>query len=99
MRCSTIWQSIDKTSGPSQSPRVITRVAASRLSELAHYYPVVSVTGPRQSGKTTDCRSTFPALPYVSLEPLDVRDIALSDPQGRHRSVSDGASAFGDLPG
>lgn len=44
--------------------------------------PVVAVTGPRQSGKTTLCRSAFPRLDYVSLEPLDVRDFARSDPRG-----------------
>lgn len=70
---------------------MITRDAASRLAELARYYPVVSVTGPRQSGKTTLCRSTFPALPYVSLEPLDVREFALSDPRGFLASFPNGA--------
>jgi len=44
--------------------------------------PVVAVTGPRQSGKTTLCRSVFPGLAYVSLEPLDVREFAASDPRG-----------------
>ncbi len=70
---------------------MITRDAASRLAELARYYPVVSVTGPRQSGKTTLCRSTFPALPYVSLEPLDVREFARSDPRGFLASLPNGA--------
>ena len=53
---------------------MIIRDAAVRLRDLARFYPVVSVTGPRQSGKTTLCRATFPDLPYVSLEPLDVRE-------------------------
>ena len=70
---------------------MITRDAATRLSELAGYYPVVSVTGPRQSGKTTLCRSTFPDLRYVTLEPLDVREFAVSDPRGFLASVADGA--------
>ncbi len=70
---------------------MITRDAAIRLTELARHYPVVSVTGPRQSGKTTLCRSTFPALPYVSLEPLDVREFALSDPRGFLASLPNGA--------
>jgi predicted AAA+ superfamily ATPase len=43
---------------------------------------VVTVTGPRQSGKTTLCRSVFPEKPYVSLEPHDVRDYARTDPRG-----------------
>lgn len=61
---------------------MIPRHAAARLRELAAFYPVVTVTGPRQSGKTTLCCATFPALPYVSLEPLDVRDFADRDPRG-----------------
>ncbi len=61
---------------------MIDRVAAPYLAELARHYPVVTVTGPRQSGKTTLCRATFPGLPYVSLEPLDVRESALTDPRG-----------------
>lgn len=44
--------------------------------------PVVAVTGPRQSGKTTLCRACFPEHEYVNLEPLDVRDFAASDPRG-----------------
>jgi uncharacterized protein len=60
---------------------MIERDAAARLTKLAGYYPVVSVTGPRQAGKTTLCRSTFPNLPYVSLEPLDVREFAVADPR------------------
>ena len=53
--------------------------------------PVVAVTGPRQSGKTTLCRSAFPEKPYVSLEPLDVRDFAASDPRGFLREHTGGA--------
>lgn len=44
--------------------------------------PVVAVTGPRPSGKTTLCRACFPDHAYVSLEPLDVRSFATSDPRG-----------------
>ncbi len=60
---------------------MIPRNLAPTLLEVASYYPVVAVTGPRQSGKTTLCREAFPALPYVSLEPLDVRDYARRDPR------------------
>ena len=52
-------------------------------------YPVITVTGPRQSGKTTLCRTLFPDLPYVNLERPDVRDVVVSDPQAflqRHPS-------------
>jgi predicted AAA+ superfamily ATPase len=70
---------------------LITRDASRRLTELAGYYPVVSVTGPRQSGKTTLCRATFPKLPYISLEPLDVRDFAVKDPRGFLAALPNGA--------
>ena len=61
---------------------MIPRDAGVHLSTLARYYPVVTVTGPKQSGKTTLCRATFPKLPYVSLEPLDLRESAVADPRG-----------------
>jgi uncharacterized protein len=70
---------------------MISRDAAGRLKQLATLYPVVTVTGPRQSGKTTLCRATFPDLPYVSLEPLDVRDQAVRDPRGFLASLRSGA--------
>lgn len=61
------------------------------LETLAADMPVVAVTGPRQSGKTTLCRDTFPDKPYVTLEPLDVRDYAVQDPRGFLREYADGA--------
>jgi uncharacterized protein len=61
---------------------MITRKLKEKLLELATYYPVVAVTGPRQAGKTTLCRATFPDKPYVSLESLDFREFARSDPRG-----------------
>ena len=61
---------------------MIQRTLERKLKELAGYYPVVIVTGPRQSGKTTLCRMAWPKRRYVSLEPLDIRDFALNDPRG-----------------
>lgn len=61
------------------------------LEELAKKMPVVAVTGPRQSGKTTLCRDAFPDKPYISLEPLDRRRYATEDPRGFLREHSDGA--------
>lgn len=49
---------------------------------MARKFPVVTVTGPRQSGKTTLCRAVFPDKPYVSLEAPDVQDFARRDPRG-----------------
>lgn len=61
------------------------------LLELASSFPVVTVTGPRQSGKTTLCRMAFPKLPYVSLENPDERRYALEDPRGLLAELTDGA--------
>jgi predicted AAA+ superfamily ATPase len=41
------------------------------IRKMLQYYPVVTLTGPRQSGKTTLCRELFPELPYVNLEHID----------------------------
>src|SRR3990172_1476592 len=61
---------------------MLRRAAAPALRRLARHYPVIALTGPRQSGKTTLARATFPRKPYVSLEDLDVREFALEDPRG-----------------
>jgi predicted AAA+ superfamily ATPase len=58
---------------------------------LARQYPVVTLTGPRQSGKTTLARAQFPHLPYVSLEDPDQRRFALDDPRGFLAQHPDGA--------
>ncbi|OFV86744.1 MAG: AAA family ATPase [Acidobacteria bacterium RBG_16_68_9] len=61
---------------------MIRRTLAAKLRALARTFPTVTVTGPRQSGKTTLCRATFPGKAYVSLEAPDVREYALRDPRG-----------------
>lgn len=60
---------------------MITRTLEKKLKELTTYYPVVLVTGPRQSGKTTLCRMAFPDKHYLSLESPDVREYARNDPR------------------
>ena len=52
------------------------------MGRAAAQYPVVSVNGPRQSGKTTLLRNAFPRHRYVSLESPDERTFALEDPRG-----------------
>jgi uncharacterized protein len=52
------------------------------LLDLARRYPVVTITGPRQSGKTTLGRAAFPTLKYANLEAPDVRRFAIEDPRG-----------------
>ena len=61
---------------------MIKRTLENKLKEVAGYYPVVLVTGPRQSGKSTLCRMTYPNHRYVSLEALDIRDFVRNDPRG-----------------
>ena len=61
------------------------------LAALAKQYPVVTVTGPRQSGKTTLCRAAFPDKDYVSLENPDTRDFAINDPRGFLSKHAEGA--------
>ncbi len=61
---------------------LIRRDAQNTLLRLAREYPVVAVTCPRQSGKTTLVTSAFPDKPYVSLEDLDEREAASVDPRG-----------------
>lgn len=70
---------------------MIPRKLAEKLLQLARYYPVVAVCGPRQAGKTTLCRATFPDLPYVSLESLDMREFATQDPRGFLAEYQQGA--------
>ncbi len=61
---------------------MIERAIASKIVSLAQKFQVITLTGPRQSGKTTLVRATFPNLAYVSLEEPDIRQFALNDPRG-----------------
>lgn len=60
--------------------KYIHRELSSVLEEAYRYFSVITVTGPRQSGKTTLIRNLFPHLPYHSLESLDIRSFAENDP-------------------
>ncbi|MFH1134691.1 MAG: ATP-binding protein [Pseudomonadota bacterium] len=61
---------------------MITRDLTEELVRSAAEYPVATILGPRQSGKTTLTRMTFPDRPYFSLEDPDVRMAAEADPRG-----------------
>jgi len=63
------------------SPRYIPRKIEGLVRKYAEQYPVVAITGPRQSGKTTLVRVLFPEYPYVSLESMDNRQRAEDDPR------------------
>ena len=70
---------------------MIDRIAATKTLQLAKQYPVVTITGPRQSGKTTLVKMIFPHKAYVSLEDLDERQFATRDPRGFLNRFGDGA--------
>jgi predicted AAA+ superfamily ATPase len=58
------------------------RTLTSELKELFREYPIVTVIGPRQSGKTTLVCYAFPDKPYVNLEAPDTRELIQLDPRG-----------------
>ncbi len=60
---------------------IVQREIRSEFKRLVKAYPVVTITGPRQSGKITLARTTFPEFPYYSMEDPDIREMALSDPR------------------
>lgn len=68
-------------------PRRLAPVLLERATQMS----VVTLTGPRQSGKTTLSRHLFPSLPYRSMEAMDQRAFALDDPRGFLKSLPDGA--------
>ncbi len=70
---------------------MVEREISAKVLEYASYFPVVTITGPRQSGKTTLAKALFPEKPYVSLEEVDQRKHAQSDPRGFLSQYPDGA--------
>ena len=70
---------------------MVERNLAGRLSAAASTFPAVTVTGPRQSGKSTLCRAVFPKHAYANLEAPDIRDFARRDPRGFLTQFTHGA--------
>lgn len=67
------------------------RTSENILQDLAGKYPVITITGPRQSGKTTLCRKVFAHREYANLESPDIRQFAIDDPRGFLAQYPDGA--------
>lgn len=67
----------------------IHRILSSKIEEAAKYYPVIVVTGPRQSGKTSLCRHLYPDYRYVNLENITIRATAAEDPTAFLESLGD----------
>lgn len=70
---------------------MIPRTATPTLTRLAQGFPVLAITGPRQSGKTTLARAIFSSRPYVSLENPDEREFAQTDPRRFLTRFTEGA--------
>lgn len=70
---------------------MIYRKLTNTLQRLAQTFPVIAITGPRQSGKTTLAKAVFADMPYVTLEDPSERAFALEDPKGFLHRFRDGA--------
>lgn len=70
---------------------MIRRQLTDHIKSAFSQFPVVTITGPRQSGKTTLARYCFPDLPYINLEHLEVRQFAHEDPVAFMKNIPDGA--------
>jgi predicted AAA+ superfamily ATPase len=70
---------------------LVGRAISPLLASSFASYPVVTITGPRQSGKTTLCRTAFPHLPYFNMERPDLREATAADPRGFLAGAADGA--------
>ena len=70
---------------------MIRRQATPLLVQMSKGFPIVALTGPRQSGKTTLARQAFPDKPYFSLEDPEVRQRLVADPRQFFAILSSGA--------
>ena len=70
---------------------MIQRQAESTLRRLASQFPIVGLTGPRQSGKSTLAKSVFPHKRYITLDDKGMRQLALENPRDFIAAFPDGA--------
>lgn len=82
---------------------MITRTLQTHINKMSEVFPIVAVTGPRQSGKTTLVKANFPGYDYINLENPDDRRVALEDPRmflkyhGRQGVIIDEAQKVPEL--
>lgn len=72
------------------SDNFIPRTMSSAIKEAAQYFPVITLTGPRQSGKSTLLRHLYADIPYFSMEDPDIRITVKNDPKGFLSQFPDG---------
>ena len=70
---------------------MVTRIAQKALLRLAEQFPIVGITGPRQSGKSTLTKLTFPDKKYVTFDDKNMRELASSNPADFVMAFPDGA--------
>ena len=68
----------------------ITRTLTETLENLHNIFPIITLTGPRQSGKTTLCRHVYPGLPYINFENVQTTMLFDENPVGYIDSYNDG---------
>jgi predicted AAA+ superfamily ATPase len=69
---------------------MITRKLGPKLTSLFSKFPVLTLVGPRQSGKTTLAKALFAHLPYVNMEDFTMRSFAIEDPKSFLKGYPDG---------
>ncbi|MDQ1355438.1 MAG: uncharacterized protein QG657_5748 [Acidobacteriota bacterium] len=71
--------------------KIIDREISGYLKSLVGKFPVITITGPRQSGKTTLAKSLFKDMDYINLENPEEREYAVDDPRGFLKRIPHGA--------
>lgn len=74
-----------------KSNKLVFRDLQTQVTDSMKFYPVVTITGPRQAGKTTLAKMAAPSLPYVNLENPKERELAQTDPEAFFARYSEGA--------
>ena len=69
----------------------VERIAQKALERLASQFPIIGITGPRQSGKSTLAKMTFPDKRYITFDDKSLRELAKSNPKDFLLALPDGA--------